>query len=240
VGTGHFANGGGSHYYAGGGGRVWGGPRYYGGPGYYDYYGWGIRPWGYYGYGYYPVYGGPVVAEEVPVQPPEITSAVYLGGMITNSGPGLDLRGQVDGRNWGLNFNLVALPSVDPNDSANFTIYPLLNAHLTYSVISTLQARVRLEAGASAVFAPDVTYFGPDIGASGQVALLGPFGVEGSVHWTPVPANIFDAEADLALHFGNLAVLGGWRVMRLDDSRVNDQGGVDWLTGPHVSLGLVF
>jgi hypothetical protein len=217
-----------------------GGYRYYE-PHYYSpayYYGWGIHPWGYYGYGYYPYYGGPVVAEQVAPAPPSVTASIFLGGMVSHDGPGLDLRGLVEGQRVGVNFDLATVPTT--NTDGTFAALPYLTGHLTYSFISDLHVRVRAEGGVSVISAPGVSYVGPDIGVSGQVALVGPLGVDANVHWTPIPANILDADAGLALHFGNLGIRGGWRFMRLDDRRVNSDGGVDLVNGPSLSVGLVF
>ena len=233
--NGYRNDGGYSRGYSRGGGGYAYSSGYYS-PGY-GYYGWGVHPWGYYGYGYYPYYGGPVIAEEVAVEPPQITSSLMLGGLVTHDGSGLDLRGNVDGRQLGINFDMVTLPTVSAQNTV--TLMPLMSAHLTYSAYSDLHTRLRLEGGVSGIAAPDVTYIGPDVGISAQVALLGPLGLEGAVHWTPLPANIIDADAGVALHFGNLGIRGGWRVLRLDDHRVNDQGGVDVLSGPSLSIGLV-
>ena len=214
------------------------GPRYYS-SGYY-YTGWGIHPWGYWGVGYYPYYGGPVIAEQVPLYTPVITSSVMLGGMISGNGPGVDLRLATDGSNWGANFTFLTLPTLNPGDSSDVQIAPYMNAHVTYSIISNLHARVRVEAGGSLVTAPAYTYLGPDIGASALLELVGPLGVDGSFHWTPLPADIIDADAGIALHFGALAIRGGWRVIRLDDSRVDTNGGSTVFSGPTASVGLVF
>jgi hypothetical protein len=204
------------------------------------YYGWGVHPWGYYGYGYYPVYGGPVIAEEVPSSPPEITASALLGGVVTKDGVGLDVRGRIEGRRLGFDISLLTVPNVNPDNTSDRALMPYVGMHLTYSLVSTLQARLRLEAGGTGIFAPDRTYIGPDVGVTAQVALLGPLGLEGGIHLTPYPATVVDADAALALHFGNLTVRGGWRLLYLNDKRVNDTGGADTQQGPQLAVGLLF
>jgi hypothetical protein len=255
VGTPHQANAGGGYYRSGGSGRYYYGGGYYSGryyaPGYYAYgyggpywWGWGVHPWGYYGYGYYPYYGGPAVVSEVGPRPPVVTSSIFVGGMFVHQGAGLNLSLAIDGKEWGFNLSGVTLPSVNPDDSRDITPMPLVSSHLTYSVISDMHLRVRVEGGIAGVGAPGVTYVGPDVGASAQLALVGPLAVSASAHWMPVPASIIDLQAGVGLNFGALGIQGGWRWVRLDDSSQCDDVGVscgsDIFNGPQVSVGVIF
>lgn len=241
VGTPHQAAPG-NRYYSGGsyysGGRYYYGSPYYGG--YYQpyYWGWGIHPWGYYGYGYYPYYGGPAVYSEVQPAPPPVTSNVFLGGLFTKDGAGLNLKLGIDGRRWGGNFDMLTLPSTDPNDPNAVTSMPLLKGHITYSVVSDMHSRIRIEGGLAGIGAPDVTYIGPDVGVSATLALVGPLALEGGAHWMPVPASIVDLDGAVGLNFGALGLRGGWRWVRLDDK--SQGGGVDIFNGPMISVGVLF
>ena len=242
VGSPHNAN---AYYYRGGtyAGRYYAPGYYYGYGGPY-WWGWGIHPWGYYGYGYYPYYGGPAVVGDVGPTPPTTTSSIFLGGLFAAQGAGLNLKAAVDGHDWGVNFSMLTLPSINPNDANDVAVMPLLSGHLTYSVISNLHLRVRAEGGIAGVGAPGVTYIGPDVGASAQLALAGPLAVYGAAHWMPVPASIIDLDAGVGLNFGALGIQGGWRWVRLDDSNkctdVGESCGTDIFNGPQISVGVLF
>jgi len=210
---------------------------------------WGVHPWGYYGWGYYPYAGAPIIAAEGAPEPPSFTASIFLGGMLSRNDEGhhlggLDLALRAEGQRFGLSFDVLTLPSADPGNLDDVTTMPLLKGDLTYSLISDLHARVRVEGGVAGISAPGVTYIGPDVGVSGQIALLGPLAIDGSAHLMPVPAYIWDLQAGLGLNFGSLAVRGGWRWVRLDDSsQCSDVGqscGVDVFNGPTLSVGLVF
>lgn len=233
-----YRNGG---YYGGGysGGYYGGG---YGGPSYYS--GWGVYPYGYYSYGYYPYFGAPPIAE-APQAPSDSSFSLYVGGMSSDGtfSPGGSLA--IDGARWGFNASGLVLPSESLINPGSFSAMPLFSAHVAYSLIADPHVRVRFEVGASGIAAPGFSYYGPDLGASAQLALLGPLALEGSVHMTPLPARILDLDLGAALHFGGLGVKAGWRAIRLDDTHVaaataTGGGGVDVFNGPHVAVGLVF
>ncbi len=206
---------------------------------------WGIYPDGYYAYGYYPYWGAPPI-EAAPRAPSTTVAEIFLGGMasrelgVSQTLPAFSGTIGVDGRRWGFNIGTIVLGSVDPNDTSVVNAMPLTSLHLTYSLIADPHARVRFELGGSGIVAPAVNYIGPDAGASAQLAVLGPIALEGAAHYTPLPARILDVEADAALHFGALGLKAGWRYIRLDDTSVNSQGGVDSFNGPEVSVGLVW
>lgn len=200
----------------------------------------GVRPYGY-GWGWQPYYLGPSVSTQAATRPSDLSSTFLIGALGTRNGVGLDLRFSTEGRRFGIEFDALtfALPNPDAPKEPSATV-PKMQAHATWSVLTSRHGRLRLEGGASAVFAPDVTYIGPQVGLSGQLALIGPLGFDAAVRWTPIPASIVDADAGLGLHFGNFALRGGWRWLRMDDRRVNEDGGLAIVTGPSVTLGLVF
>jgi hypothetical protein len=197
---------------------------------YYDgyYSGWGVYPWGYYSYGYYPVWGAPPVtdAPDVVQGPRTRAFSLFLGGAFQSQGFAPTGSLTYEGERWGFNLGGIGVVS------------PPVASHLTFSVVSNPHMRVRLELGGSAVGAPSQSYFGADFGASAQVALMGPLGIQGALHYTPYPAKVLDAEAGVGLSFGGLGLRAGWRYLRLDDSSFG--GGVDSFSGPAVSIGAVY
>ena len=212
--------------------------------------GWGVHPWGYYGWGYYPYYGAPLIvagAEEAPPPPSSANLSFVLGGMGSHDGGGFALNLTIEGRRLGFDFDLLTIPSVDPGDSRSVTSMPLLKANLTYSFLSDLHLRLRAEGGVESITAPGVTYVGPDVGVSGQLAIVGPLAAHASALWMPVlPVNILDLQAGLALNFGALTIQGGWRWVRLDDTNQcsateNAAGecGTDIASGPQLTVGII-
>lgn len=223
------------HYHGWGRGYGWG----------YDYYtGWGFYPWGYYAYGYHPWWGAPP-PEAPPPQPSTTTLSIFGGAQLPTDrmlrpSAGLSAELRLDGRRAGAHFAFSALPSLEPG--GGLTLMPLFAGRLGFSVVSSEHARLRLEAGATGIVAPDFSYFGPDFGLSTQLALVGPLGLYGGAHVTPFPARIWDAEAGVSLQFGGLAVRGGWRHLVLSDEGLTGpgNGGTDVLSGPVLSAGLVY
>jgi len=131
----------------------------------------------------------------------------------------------VDSRWVGLDANVDAIASEtvtgpihhDPSDPA-----VLGSAHLTWSLVSTQFARIRVLTGASMLKLPQSQFtasqpwagkdlFGADIGASGGFGLLGPVAVEGWARFTLMPVVIADTYAGLALHGGPIGLTAGWR-----------------------------
>lgn len=198
---------------------------------------WGVYPWGYYAYGYHPVWGAPPAPPEAPA-PSTLVGAAFLGGYLTRRGADVTGELRLEDRRWGLNARGSTLGN--PAGGGIVDTMPLFAMHATWSVVSEPWARLRLEAGFSGIVAPDLHYFGPDVGVSAQVALLGPFGFDASARVTPFPATIVDLEAGATLQLGALALRGGLRRVWLDDTGVNDEGGSLGFFGPAVSLGVVF
>jgi hypothetical protein len=122
-------------------------------------------------------------------------------------------------------------------------------AHFTWSVLADASFRIRLELGGSMLSLPktgafaamtragDVA-FGPDVGISGQLGLVGPIGLEGHARVTPFPIPVVDARLAVALRGGPLALTAGWRGIRVyrQEGEVPD---VDF-SGPELGLSIVF
>jgi hypothetical protein len=221
-----------------------------GAPAYYGYYnGWGVYPWGYYSYGYYPIWGAPSAPpppdennpEPQQTQKPRTKAfSLYLGGAAQRQGFAPSGSLHFEGRRWGFNVQGIGVVSEPLGDGDRAAFMPLFTTHLTYSVLSSPHFRLRAEAGISSVFAPAVVYTGPDLGTSAQLALVGPLALQAAVHYTPIPARILDVEAGLGLNFGGLGIKAGWRTLRLDDTRLNENGGVDFFNGPTVAIGAIY
>lgn len=123
------------------------------------------------------------------------------------------------------------------------------SAHLTWTVLADAAFRVRLELGGSMLslpttgaFAPlsragDVA-FGPDVGFSAQLGLVGPIGIEGHARITPLPITVVDSRLALALRGGPLAVTAGWRGIRVH-GEAGEVPDVDF-SGPELGLSLAF
>jgi len=215
------------------------------------------------GYGYYPIYPAappppPPGAVYAPAyaapQPPR--SAVEFSGTATflHDTAGWGLFTAFDGPVVGFDAGYDSLPVLQGNQ-ANQPMYGysdsvgLGSAHLTFSIVNAPGARVRLEAGGSSLWLPNVgafagtryagsVAFGPDLGVSGRIGLIGPLGFEGHARWTPTPISVFDGEAAAAVHGGPLSLKVGYRWVELyGDGVAAPRFGFE---GPEVGLGLHF
>lgn len=110
---------------------------------------------------------------------------------------------------------------------------------LGFTVLSGQRGRWKVEAGADAVFAPDLVVVGPTVGTSGTVWLVGPLAAEGSGYWTFYPYDQLDFRLGAAVGIGPLGLRLGWRFQLLSDRGLVD--GVvhtDVFTGPYTGLSL--
>ena len=204
------------------------------------YAGWGVYPWGYYAYGYHPYWGAPPPPVEARSAPRSGTFSLMFGGASPAQGFAPAVQLQLDSERWGFNLGGIGLLSqVSPDGELAFGM-PLFSAHLTYSFVSGPHLRLRAEVGATGVIAPIMAYIGPDFGVSGNLALIGPLGLHAAAHVTPYPARVYDGEAGVSLSFGGLGVRAGWRVLVLDDSHIDENGGRDSFSGPSVSVGFMY
>ncbi|QSQ22119.1 hypothetical protein JY651_44465 [Pyxidicoccus parkwayensis] len=162
------------------------------------------------------------------------------GGPVTE-GAAVDLFIGLEGRRFGADVRLTGM-GLDADDGSDETdTISLVEAHLTWAIVSLPQARVRVEAGVSTAHAPDVTFVGPSLGMSLEACMAGPLDFEARVQTTPFPYRQVDASAALALHLGALVLRGGYRGMVLDDAgEVDDVRHVDTFHGPFFGLGLTY
>ncbi|MFP2909532.1 hypothetical protein ACLESD_31710 [Pyxidicoccus sp. 3LFB2] len=162
------------------------------------------------------------------------------GGPITE-GAAVDLFIGLEGRRFGVDARLtgMGLASDDGTDYADSIT--LVEAHLTWALVSLERARLRVEAGVSSANAPDISFVGPSLGMSFEACVAGPLDFEARMQATPFPYRQVDASAALALHLGALVLRGGYRGMVLDDAgHVDGIVHVDTFHGPYFGLGLTY
>jgi hypothetical protein len=203
--------------------------------GYYPYYpifGYG-PPYGYYPYDYY--VGAP---PSVAVGPSRIITTLGIDGQVQSSGGGssIALNLGFEGQRFGVagEFQSFFLKASDGISTDNIS---LLNVYLTYALIASPHGRLRLEAGVTTAFAPDLVVAGPGIGLSAVASIWGPLGIEGSTHVTPIPYTQFDWQAGIGLGFGPVGIRGGWRRVYLNDRGLVD--GIsheDAFSGPYLGV----
>ncbi len=230
-------------------------PVYHYPPSGYPGYGYPVYPppfwWGWsWGYGYYPLYPRPpepVYQEQVRRVTTSLTVAagasrehLAMGGHTGFSGSiDLAVEGQVLGFHAGVSgFGLDQGYGYDWYDA-----FGLATAHLTVAILSADFFRVRAEIGASIAswpatfFAREAYAFGPDLGLSARLGLIGPLGVEAYGRVTPFPREVVDAGGGLAVRFAPLALTFGWRHTYVDGSPTYPSFRFD---GPQVGLSILF
>jgi hypothetical protein len=115
----------------------------------------------------------------------------------------------------------------------------LLDLHLAFAPISGERGRLRLELGLGALFSSCLNSAGPDVGLSGEVRLIGPFGLEGGVHGVFWPYSAVDWHAALQLSLGMYQIRAGARQVFIDDQgRVDGVRHTVSLVGPWLGVGI--
>nr|BDT38238.1 hypothetical protein MFMH1_79070 [Myxococcus sp. MH1] len=162
------------------------------------------------------------------------------GGPVNSGGAG-DFFIGLEGRRFGFDARVTGI-AVDADDGTDETDnLTLVEAHLTWALVSLERARLRLEAGVSTANAPDITFVGPSLGLSLEACLAGTLDFEARAQMTPFPYRQVDASAALALHLGALVLRGGYRGMVLDDAgQVDGVVHRDGFHGPFFGLGLTY
>ncbi|HET9451560.1 MAG TPA: hypothetical protein VFO83_11780 [Aggregicoccus sp.] len=156
-------------------------------------------------------------------------------------GGGAAARLALEGERWGVSFRALGLGLEADDGSWDQDHLSLLEAHVTYALLSTDRLRLRLEAGLHQAQAPDATFLAPSVAGSLEACVVGPLDVELRLQLAPFPHRVLDAQAGLALHLGPFALHGGWRGLVLDDAGLLD--GVrhtDALGGPYVGASMSF
>jgi hypothetical protein len=198
-------------------------------------------PW--YGYGYRTFQDEQVVGSTTP---PALESEE----------PGMRLVAGIESQFFGNGFNLGANVGVEFGpvtlavSGANITVraddgtngwdnLQQVAARVGFTVLTGKRGVWKAEAGADAIFAPDLVVVGPTVGTSGSVWLVGPLAAEGSGYWTFYPYDQVDLRLGAAVGFGPLGLRAGWRFQLLSDRGLVD--GVvhtDIFTGPYTGLSL--
>jgi hypothetical protein len=222
-------------------------PAYYPPP-FWSGFGWG---WGY--YPIYPYYDGDAYpAYALPPIPPAVPATATMrvtGAVGTGDSSAFGLAFAVDGGQGGFDLAFDAFaPSQGgimvggmggPMESYGFS-----TGHFAYPILSGPTYRLRLQAGGSWLSVPTSSYggstdsFGFDLGATGNLGLIGPLGLEGHARITPYPIQVVDLRAAVALRAGSFSLLGGYRFIDVAaDSRT---GPAARFEGPEFGLGFIF
>ncbi|MBS1150177.1 MAG: hypothetical protein H6Q89_1875, partial [Myxococcaceae bacterium] len=183
-------------------------------------------------------------AEPEPEPQPEspgVRLSAGLEGQGFRNGATLGVLLGLEGDRWGLNASGQNIAVLAEDGSGSFDHLQVATAHLTFAFLTGRYGRLRVEAGADAVFAPNLIVIGPTAGFSGTLWIGGPFAIEGSVMVTPWPYRQLDGKLGAALGLGPVGIRAGVRAQVLDDRGLVD--GVihqDSFLGPYVGLSLVF
>jgi hypothetical protein len=215
-------------------------------------YGYGYRAWhpGWYawGFGYTPVwYGGSEVQPTYSGdqgQPAMVSTLAFQGQAMLDSpstpgGGALAFFYAVEGPQVGLLLDSNSMFLRADDGSLDTDALHLIDAHVTYALVSSPHGRLRLEAGLDSAIAPDIAFFGPGGGVSGVIGLFGSTSLEGSLRVTAYPFTKVDWSAGLNIGMGTVALRMGWRQTYLDDQgRVDGVSHEDLLYGPYLGLAL--
>ncbi len=156
-------------------------------------------------------------------------------------GGGAALSLALEGERWGVAFRGLGMGLATDDGSRGTDELTLLEAHLTYALISRDRLRLRLEAGMHQAGAPDATFIGASVASSMELCLVGPLDLELRMQVAPFPHRVLDTQAGLAMHLGPFALRGGWRAMVLDDAGLVDNvRHVDALGGPYFGASIGF
>lgn len=218
------------------------GPRYHARPRWRGVF---VPTYGYgYGYAVAPVAAAPVVVAEAPVeadQGPGIRLTTGLEAQGFKNGFTLGALVTIEGDRWGFSASGQNIAVLADDGRPGMDHLQVATAHLTFAFLTGRYGRLRLEAGADAVFAPNMISLGPTGGLSGTVWIGGPFALEGSVMVTPWPYQQLDGKLGAAIGLGPVGIRAGARVQVLDDRGLVD--GVahrDTFFGPYVGASFVF
>jgi len=217
-----------------------------------------VDPWG---WGYYPVYPPaprapapppPPAAAAPPSETDSVNSWLALYGAGNGNGYMAGASLGVDTRWVGLDVSVDALADEkvtgptqhDPGSPAAWG-----TAHITWSIVSIPRLRIRVLTGGSMLALPKSeftagqpwagkTLWGPDVGVSGGINLIGAVAVEGYAHLTPFPTRVGDAYAGATLRFGPIGLMGGWRWVEVYGDG-NDAPRMSF-SGPEAGLAIRF
>jgi hypothetical protein len=205
------------------------------------------------GWGYYPLWPRPYYEGGQPGYLPD--DARRLGARLEAYGAGAShaaagtLALAMEGPIAGFNADVTGLALSDPSGATTDAALTIASGRATWSIASEAAFRLRLELGATMVSVPSSGIYastsyansvsvGPQLGVSGHVGLVGPFGLEGHARVTPYPVPVVDAKAAVVLRGGPLAVSAGWRSVDVNGNRIDAPEA--HFKGPEVGLQLMF
>jgi hypothetical protein len=209
--------------------------------------------WGWsWGWGYYPFYPGPAglpAGGEAPPPDQERISASVHGTASGDADAGVaGLSFAIDGERAGFHGSIEAIRVDTPSAGSPSSTQSLGwgSLHGSWSIVSERTIRVRFELGGSMLTMADsggvpyagTSVYGPSIGVSGHLGLVGPIGVEGHARITPSPVVVTDSRIALALRGGPFAFTVGYRSVAVsgDGTRAPELD----LGGPEFGLGFRF
>lgn len=202
------------------------------------------------GWGYYPLYPRPPYEPDRAREEEERIAtrlSFSAGGAPDAAFAGVGLA--LDGRHAGFHIGIDAVAldrglAIEDDEAVGWG-----SAHVTWTVAGSEAFRIRAEAGVSMLSMPgtgawsgmpyaDTVAFGPDVGVSAQLGLVGPIGLEAHARVTPVPVPVTDVRLALALRGGPFALTAGVRTIDVRGDEVDGPEGR--FSGPELGFALVF
>lgn len=205
------------------------------------------------GWGYYPMWPRPYYEGAQPGQYPDDANRVrarveaYGGGDANVAAGTLAL--SMEGPYAGFNADVTGLALTDVGGAASDGTLTVGGARATWTFASDAAFRARLEFGGAMLSVPssdawagtsyaNTMSFGPQVGVSGNLGLVGPFGLEAHARVMPWPVPVVDARLAMVVRGGPLAVSAGWRSVDVNGDGVDHPEA--HFSGPEVGLQLGF
>lgn len=205
------------------------------------------------GWGYYPLwsrpYGDGSEPRYVPADERRVAARLDAYGAGDAHGAAGTLAVSMEGPIAGFAADVTGLALADASSATTNAALTLGSARATWSIVSDESFRLRVELGGSMLSVPATgTYagtpyantmsFGPQVGVSGTLGLVGPIGFEAHARVTPYPVPVFDARAAVVLRGGPFALSGGWRQIDVNGNGLDEPAA--HFKGPELGLQLVF
>lgn len=205
------------------------------------------RGWAYYAYEYEPAYvGGAAAAAYAPDRRERQwnirTALMGEAQGFTSGDGGLFSAGiLIEGVRWGVDVDVRHIVVSTDDGTEGTDTLRLFNGAVTWTLFGNQTARIRLEGGFTAAFAPDVIVVSPQAGLSWAFGFGGAWGLEGLIRASLIPHTQVEWSAGFSYAMGPLGFRAGWRRIFLDDRGIVD--GVahqDVFAGPYLGMGLAF
>ena len=181
----------------------------------------------------------PPVIRAQPVEPNLSRTLIGVGAEANKDHASMNLSLAYESKHWG--FNLNGAMTIHRTEDGQQTKIRLVDAHLTFAPIVGERGRIRIEAGAAMAEGLDgVFMFGPDVGLSGDIRILGPFGLFANGHATFWPYHRWDVYGGLFAKLWVFRLEAGWREMHMKADLKDGEVMCDKWSGPYVGMTLVF